>query len=170
MRLRRTVGWNTVSELLYWILVLLLGCLVALSAVFLLSQAVRTSPRRTFAKNFDTIVIGACYVAVVRPHSACIEYTGIESPFSLLHRYSSASSAVHRYTGGYNGYLKDIGLLARRMFLRYAVRSREMCFLSSYHQSVHHYIAQEYARACLIAYESVPKDGFQPGWGRPGSL
>ena len=28
---------------------------------------------------------------------------------------------------------------------------------------------QEYARACLIAYESRPKDGFQEGWGRPGA-
>ena len=26
---------------------------------------------------------------------------------------------------------------------------------------------QEYTRACLIAYESRPKDGFQDGWGSP---
>ncbi|KAL7285257.1 hypothetical protein ACG7TL_000351 [Trametes sanguinea] len=29
---------------------------------------------------------------------------------------------------------------------------------------------QEYARACLIAYESRPKDGYQEGWGRPDKL
>ncbi|KAI9062996.1 hypothetical protein FKP32DRAFT_1676886 [Trametes sanguinea] len=35
--------------------------------------------------------------------------------------------------------------------------------------SVFLYMQQEYARACLIAYESRPKDGFQEGWGRPGT-
>ncbi|CDO72316.1 hypothetical protein BN946_scf184977.g13 [Trametes cinnabarina] len=36
-------------------------------------------------------------------------------------------------------------------------------------QSVFLYVQQEYARACLIAYESRPKDGFQEGWGKPGT-
>ena len=36
-------------------------------------------------------------------------------------------------------------------------------------QSVYQYIQQEYTRACLIAYESRPKDGFQQGWGKPGT-
>ena len=31
------------------------------------------------------------------------------------------------------------------------------------------YIQQEYTRACLIAYESRPKGGFQEGWGQPGT-
>ncbi|PIL32036.1 hypothetical protein GSI_06740 [Ganoderma sinense ZZ0214-1] len=35
--------------------------------------------------------------------------------------------------------------------------------------SVYQYIQQEYTRACLIAYESRPKDGFQEGWGKPGT-
>ncbi|KAI0724476.1 hypothetical protein C8T65DRAFT_734097 [Cerioporus squamosus] len=35
--------------------------------------------------------------------------------------------------------------------------------------TVFRYIQQEYTRACLIAYESRPKDGFQEGWGRPGT-
>ncbi|OSD03507.1 hypothetical protein PYCCODRAFT_1434405 [Trametes coccinea BRFM310] len=35
--------------------------------------------------------------------------------------------------------------------------------------SVFLYMQQEYARACLIAYESRPKDGYQEGWGRPGT-
>ncbi len=36
-------------------------------------------------------------------------------------------------------------------------------------QTVFRYIQQEYTRACLIAYESRPKDGYQEGWGRPGT-
>ncbi|KAI0361708.1 hypothetical protein OH77DRAFT_1516640 [Trametes cingulata] len=35
--------------------------------------------------------------------------------------------------------------------------------------SVFLYMQQEYTRACLIAYEARPKDGFQEGWGRPGT-
>ncbi|TFK78801.1 hypothetical protein K466DRAFT_506707 [Polyporus arcularius HHB13444] len=35
--------------------------------------------------------------------------------------------------------------------------------------TVFRYIQQEYTRACLIAYESRPKDGYQEGWGRPGT-
>ena len=36
-------------------------------------------------------------------------------------------------------------------------------------QSVHKYVTQEYTRACLIAYESLPADVRHPGWGRPGA-
>ncbi|KAF9499832.1 hypothetical protein BDN71DRAFT_1383360 [Pleurotus eryngii] len=36
-------------------------------------------------------------------------------------------------------------------------------------KSVHRYIEQEYARTCLVAYESLPKDAFHEGWGRPGT-
>jgi len=28
---------------------------------------------------------------------------------------------------------------------------------------------QEYSRACLIAFESLPKDADRGGWGRPGT-
>ncbi|KAJ3528656.1 hypothetical protein NM688_g7967 [Phlebia brevispora] len=34
---------------------------------------------------------------------------------------------------------------------------------------VYRHMQQEYARACLIAYESQPKNGHQEGWGAPGS-
>jgi len=34
---------------------------------------------------------------------------------------------------------------------------------------VHQYITQEYARACLVTYASSPKDGYQDGWGLPGT-
>ncbi|KAF8898545.1 hypothetical protein BD779DRAFT_1431517 [Infundibulicybe gibba] len=36
-------------------------------------------------------------------------------------------------------------------------------------KSVHEYITQEYGRACLVAHESLPKNSFHEGWGRPGT-
>ncbi|KAF9443711.1 hypothetical protein P691DRAFT_808452 [Macrolepiota fuliginosa MF-IS2] len=36
-------------------------------------------------------------------------------------------------------------------------------------KSVHRYITQEYYRACLVSYESLPKEIVHEGWGRPGS-
>ncbi|TFK40984.1 hypothetical protein BDQ12DRAFT_417463 [Crucibulum laeve] len=36
-------------------------------------------------------------------------------------------------------------------------------------ESVHKYITQEYIRACLVSYESLPKDIVHEGWGRPGT-
>ncbi|KZT74692.1 hypothetical protein DAEQUDRAFT_2608 [Daedalea quercina L-15889] len=36
-------------------------------------------------------------------------------------------------------------------------------------ERVYRFIQQEYTRACLITHESQPKDGFQEGWGRPGT-
>jgi hypothetical protein len=35
-------------------------------------------------------------------------------------------------------------------------------------QNVHDFVTQEYSRACLIAFESLPKDAHREGWGRPG--
>jgi len=35
--------------------------------------------------------------------------------------------------------------------------------------SVYKYISQEYVRACLVSYESLPKDVHHEGWGRPGT-
>ena len=34
---------------------------------------------------------------------------------------------------------------------------------------MYQYITQEYARACLITYASYPKNGYQEGWGLPGT-
>ncbi|KIP12020.1 hypothetical protein PHLGIDRAFT_82623 [Phlebiopsis gigantea 11061_1 CR5-6] len=34
---------------------------------------------------------------------------------------------------------------------------------------VHRFINQEYARSCLVVYESQPKDGLQEGWSKRGS-
>ncbi|KZT06895.1 uncharacterized protein LAESUDRAFT_699815 [Laetiporus sulphureus 93-53] len=36
-------------------------------------------------------------------------------------------------------------------------------------ETVHRFIQQEYTRACLVTYESQPKDGLQEGWGKPGT-
>ncbi|KAH9835624.1 uncharacterized protein C8Q71DRAFT_88382 [Rhodofomes roseus] len=36
-------------------------------------------------------------------------------------------------------------------------------------ERVHRFVQQEYTRACLITYESQPKDGFPEGWGKPGT-
>ncbi|KAI0067714.1 hypothetical protein BV25DRAFT_1819120 [Artomyces pyxidatus] len=35
--------------------------------------------------------------------------------------------------------------------------------------AVHDFISQEYARTCLVALESLPKEAHQEGWGRPGT-
>jgi len=37
-------------------------------------------------------------------------------------------------------------------------------------QSVHKYVTHEYVRACLVSYDSLPKDVYHEGWGRPGTL
>lgn len=34
---------------------------------------------------------------------------------------------------------------------------------------MHGFVIQEYTRACLISYESLPKDADRDGWGRPGT-
>jgi hypothetical protein len=36
-------------------------------------------------------------------------------------------------------------------------------------KTVHQYILQEYARACLVSYEALPTVAFHEGWGRPGT-
>ena len=41
--------------------------------------------------------------------------------------------------------------------------------VSSFSQSVHKYVTQEYVRACLVSYDSLPTDVYHEGWGRPGS-
>lgn len=37
-------------------------------------------------------------------------------------------------------------------------------------QKVHKYVVQEYIRACLVSYESLPRNVFHEGWGRPGEF
>ncbi|KAG6842509.1 hypothetical protein C0991_000035 [Blastosporella zonata] len=35
--------------------------------------------------------------------------------------------------------------------------------------AVNKYVTQEYVRACLVSYESLPRDACHEGWGRPGT-
>lgn len=58
---------RSISQLCYVILVLITTLFVAISCALLLSQAARTAPNRSFVKNVDAVIIGASYVAVVRP-------------------------------------------------------------------------------------------------------
>jgi len=36
-------------------------------------------------------------------------------------------------------------------------------------ETVNKYIAQEYVRTCLVAYQSLPDDAHHEGWGKPGT-
>lgn len=56
---------STVSQICYAILVLITTFFVAISCIFLLSQAARTAPNRSFVKNVNAVVIGAAYVILV---------------------------------------------------------------------------------------------------------
>ena len=55
-----------ISRLSYFVIVLVVAFLLLISAVFLLSQAVRTASNRNFTGNIDAFVIGAAYIFVVR--------------------------------------------------------------------------------------------------------
>lgn len=63
-------GTATLSVFFYAVNVLVTTFFVCLSCVALLSQAVRTSPHRSWNHNFNAVVIGAAYAIVVSV--ACI--------------------------------------------------------------------------------------------------
>ncbi|EGN92676.1 hypothetical protein SERLA73DRAFT_190684 [Serpula lacrymans var. lacrymans S7.3] len=68
----RALSW--VSEGCYVILVLVTGWFFAISCVALLSQAVRTSPTRSWTDNYTAVVIGATYfIVLVASLSFCIK-------------------------------------------------------------------------------------------------
>ncbi|EPT04258.1 hypothetical protein FOMPIDRAFT_1021942 [Fomitopsis schrenkii] len=129
----RSRGTSAVFFLLYALVVLLTVFFAAVSCALLLSQAVRTSSRRSWKKNFDAVVIGAAYVVVAV----------VSVVYCLKRRL-----AVHRRL--------------RRISKTYRTLGR-----ADLPERVHRFIQQEYTRACLITYESLPKDGFQEGWGKP---
>ena len=56
---------RTVSESAYVFLVLLTVVATGLSCAAILSQAVRTSPTRSWSKNINALVIGASYIVLV---------------------------------------------------------------------------------------------------------
>ncbi|KAH8114280.1 hypothetical protein DFH11DRAFT_1039637 [Phellopilus nigrolimitatus] len=59
--------WNasTLARFSYFILVLILGLLLLVSCVFLLSQAVRTAPDRSWFGNVNALIVGAAYIVVL---------------------------------------------------------------------------------------------------------
>lgn len=61
-------------RLLYLVIVLLIAFLLLISCVFLLSQAVRTSPNQEWAHNVNALIIGASYILVVRYQSLSLRF------------------------------------------------------------------------------------------------
>jgi len=106
-----------------------------LSCAAILSQAVRTSPTRSWSSNFNALVVGASYIILLAA-----------SVLFCIKRRVAVRLKLQRISKTYNtigrGDLPD---------------------------SVHRYIHQEYIRACLVSYESLPKNVFHEGWGRPGT-
>ncbi|KAJ8702834.1 hypothetical protein PTI98_001511 [Pleurotus ostreatus] len=145
---------KTLSGLGYIFLVLVTICATSLSSVALLTQAVRASPRRSWTNNFDAVVIGASYVIVRR---------------IPVHNVAEMCS--------FNRFKQLVASLLLCIKRRVAVRMRLQRISKVYRtigrndvpKSVHRYIEQEYARTCFVAYESLPKDAFHEGWGRPGT-
>ncbi|KAI0094686.1 hypothetical protein BDY19DRAFT_36134 [Irpex rosettiformis] len=70
-----------------------------------------------------------------------------------------------------------VGSLAYCLKRRIAVHRKLQKISKSYYilgrsdvpKSVYRYMKQEHARACLVTYESQPRDISQEGWGKPGS-
>ncbi|OAX44796.1 hypothetical protein K503DRAFT_764689 [Rhizopogon vinicolor AM-OR11-026] len=124
-----------ISEVCYALLVLITACFFALSCVALLSQAARTSPGRSWADNWDAVIIGATYFLV------CI---------------LSIALCVKRR-------------IAVRRRLQRISKTHQSITQSEVPQPVHEYISQEFARSCLVSYESQPRNTDHSGWGRPGT-
>ncbi|KAG2754571.1 hypothetical protein P692DRAFT_20719296 [Suillus brevipes Sb2] len=129
----RARAW--ISDICYALLVLVTGCFFAISCTALLSQAVRTSPVRSWTNNWDAMIIALTYLLV---------------------------------------FIISIAFCVKR---RVAVRRRLQRIAKSHHsivrrevpQPVHEYISQEFARSCLVAHESQPRNTVHSGWGRPGT-
>lgn len=129
----RARAW--ISDICYALLVLVTGCFFAISCALLLSQAIRTSPVRSWTNDWDAVIIAATYLLV------CI----ISIALCVKRRI-----AVRRR-------------LQRIAKTHYSIVRKEVP------QPVHEYISQEFARSCLVAYESQPCNTVHSGWGRPGT-
>ena len=57
---------KTVSDTIYVFLVVVTFVATGLSCAAIISQAVRTSPTRSWFKNFNALIVGASYLVVVR--------------------------------------------------------------------------------------------------------
>jgi hypothetical protein len=56
---------STVAEVAYVLVIIITAGFFTISCVVLLSQAVRTAPNRSWAQNFNALIIGTSYVIVV---------------------------------------------------------------------------------------------------------
>ncbi|TFL06077.1 hypothetical protein BDV98DRAFT_540050 [Pterulicium gracile] len=56
---------RTFTDSLYFLFILVLLCAFGLSCTALISQAIRSSPRRTWRNNFNAVIVWASYLAVV---------------------------------------------------------------------------------------------------------
>ncbi|KAI0001979.1 hypothetical protein BJV77DRAFT_938483 [Russula vinacea] len=123
------------TGILYIFAWLVFGFAVGVSLVGFLSQAVRTSRRRSFKNNIDVLIIITAYSIVV-----------LMSLAFCLKRRISMFRKLQRLSRG-----------------RVALRKGDIP------KGVHGFVTQEYSRACLIAFESLPKDANREGWGKPGT-
>ncbi|CAA7266610.1 unnamed protein product [Cyclocybe aegerita] len=126
---------RTTSETAYGSLVLITVIAAALSCAALVSQAVRTSPNRSWSKNINAVIVGAAYFFL----------------FSV-----SVLFCVKRRVA--------VRLKLQRISKTYRTVGRD-----DLPGSVDKYVMEEYVRACLVSFESLPTDVHHEGWGRPGT-
>ncbi|KAH9486756.1 Protein PRY2 [Psilocybe cubensis] len=126
---------RTASEATYVFLALVAVVATGLSCAAIISQAVRTSPGRSWTNNFNALVIGASYIIVFA---------------------ASASFCVKRR-------------VAVRLKLQRISKTYRSVGKHDLPDSVHKHVLQEYTRACLVSFESLPKNVYHEGWGRPGT-
>ncbi|TFY73901.1 hypothetical protein EWM64_g10110, partial [Hericium alpestre] len=126
---------RTLGGAAYLFVWLVLGFALSISCIFLLSQAVRTSSRRSWTNNINVLIIIIAYSVVIAV-----------SILFCLKRRIAVFRRLQRISKGHM-----------------AIGKGEIS------KPVYEYISMEYARACLIAWESMPKDTVQEGWGRPGT-
>jgi len=67
---------RTISEATYAFFVLIIAVASILTCAALISQAVRTSPSKSWTKNFNALIIGAAYIILVRVNGT---FTTIET-------------------------------------------------------------------------------------------
>ena len=87
---------RTVSDSAYVLLVLLTLVATVLSCAAILSQAVRTSPTRSWSKNFNALVVGASYIILVSSSRLSLSIINLYQK-SLPHPFCSVSSAELLY-------------------------------------------------------------------------
>ncbi|KAJ3505096.1 hypothetical protein NLJ89_g7594 [Agrocybe chaxingu] len=126
---------RTASETAYGFLILITVIAAALSCTALISQAVRTSPTRSWSKNINAVIVGAAYFFLF----------AVSVLFCVKRRVA-------------------VRLKLQRISKTYRTIGRD-----DLPGSVDKYVMEEYIRACLVSFESLPTDVHHEGWGRPGT-